>query len=365
MKNKLTTSVSIDQSENYTPEILDLLKKTLWGTPGNTQYKHLGTEKTIADIKSPEYFSLQRNGKLLCTVCLSGRKVNIGENEYQGSYVRYLASNTSIQGNVERQSSLHNKEHNGMIKSFMEKVFSQGMIPVSDDEIKPLYYGFVESDNEQSLKLCSCFGFHSVRKLTTLLFSRFFPSPSLKVRKARQSEFGEIKEKVRRQYSNHNFLYFEYLFYNDNYFVAEENGKIVAGVQANPMSWSFKNLPGISGKILLKILPHIPLMKKLFNPAKFDFSAMEGIFFEEGYEWILDELFETVLFTQRRNTAMIWMDTGCPVLKDIKKKCKLGIMNVLNSTGSGEIIVRSDSLSEAEIKVLKNNPMYLSCFDFN
>lgn len=365
MENKLTSTVSITQSETYTPEILDLLKKTLWGTPGGTQYKHIGTENTIADIQSPEYFSLERFGKLLCTVCLSGRHVNIGENIFQSSYVRYLASNPTITGKGDKNKHHTVKEHHGMIKSFMDNVFSQGANTDNNSGKKSLYYAYVESDNEQSLNLCSCFGFKSVRRLTTLLFSRFYPKTSPRVRRAVKNEYDEIRNKIAKQYSSHNFLYLGNIFYRDNFFVAEEGGKIVAGVQSNPMSWSFKNLPGFSGKIILKVLPHLPLLKKLFNPVKFDFCAMEGIFCEEGYEWILNELFETVINIQGRNTAMIWLDVNCPFHKKIRKHCRLGVMDFLNSAGYGEIIVRGENLSEKEWEELRTLPMYLSCFDFN
>jgi len=367
MENKLTKSVSIHQQEEYSPQILDLLKNTLWGTPGKTLYRHLDTSKTINHIISPQFFSLHRFDKLLCTVCLSEREINLDGEKVKSKYVCYLAANPAISGNGQRNKSERFNEPNGIIKVFMKDVFSKGALPdpFEPERQKAFFYAYVESDNEQSLHLCSSFGLRSVRKLTTLAFSRFYPKKFESVRRAKIEEYDQVRQKITQYYSNHNFRCLDYIFYDDNYFVAEADGKIVAGVQANPISWSFKNLPGLSGKVLLKVLPHVPLLRRLINPGKFEFSAFEGIFCEKGYEWILNELFESVLFHQERNTALIWLDVDCPVLKTIRKHCSLGLMDVINSNGSGEILVRGDGLNESDWETLAQKPMYISCFDMN
>lgn len=367
MESKLTQSVSIHQQETYSPQILSLLNKTLWGTPGGTVYQHLDTEETIGHIISPLFFSLQRFDNLLCTVCLSERKININDLKIKSKYVCYLAANQSISGKGSRNKTKRSKEPNGLIKVFMKDVFSKGIFQYDSNfkKEKSIFYAYVESDNEQSLHLCTHFGFMSVRKMTTLAFSRFTPKSSQQVRKARPEEYDQIGNSIVRQYSNHNFLCLDYLFYRGNYFIAEVDGKIVAGVQANPVNWSFKNLPGLSGKVLLKVLPYIPYFRRLINPKKFEFSAFEGLFCEEGYEWMLDTLFESVLSIQKRNSALIWLDVDCPVQVIIRENCKLGIMDMINSNGSGEIIVRGEGLSEEEWISLGQKPMYISCFDMN
>ena len=253
MEKKLSATVSIKQSEKVTPEVITLLKNTLWGTPGQTQYQHLETEKTIHDIHSPIYFNLERLDSLLCTVCLAGREVNIDERQIDSHYVRYLAANPAINSNGKRKNVSIRKESRGFVKQFMEEVFLKEAI----ENKKPLFYAYVESDNEQSMHLCEYYGFRRVSTMTTMAFSRFSPKISKNIRRALPAEQKQIREEIIKQYPQHNFMYLEHIFYKDNYFVAEVDGKIVAGVQSNPMRWAFRNLPGISGKLLLKILPHI------------------------------------------------------------------------------------------------------------
>jgi hypothetical protein len=367
MESKLSASVSIHRNNNFSAQQLNLLKNTQWGTPGKTLYQHLDTTKTLGKVISPLFFNLERHGKILCTVCLSGRKVNIQREKLESNYVCYLASHSSIKGKGTRKKAAREKRSNGIIKTFMREVF-QGSISQSQlhpENKKSLYYAYVESDNDQSLHLCTAFGFRSVRKLTTLAFSRFSPKPFANVRKAVAPEYDQLREAIAQQYSDHNFLCMEYIFNDGNYFVAEVDGKIVAGVQANPIGWSFKNLPGISGKILLKILPHVPYLNRLINPSKFEFSAFEGIFCLKGYEKQLNGLFESVLYHQQRNTALIWLDTDCPMMHTLRKHVKLGLMDVINSNGSGEIIVKGEGLTTFDWDLLGRKPMYISCFDMN
>jgi hypothetical protein len=361
MEKRLSLTVSIKQSETPTPAIISLLKNTLWGTPGETQYQHLETEKTIFDIKSPVYFRLERFDNLLCTVCLAGRKVNIEEKLTDSHYVRYLAASPSINGNGRRKKTAEQKESKGFVKQFMEEVF----LKEARENHKPLFYAYVESDNEQSKHLCNYYGFRSVSTMTTIAFSRFSPKKSENIRRVKPEEKSSILDAIIGQYPNHNFLYFEHIFYEENYFVAEADGMIVAGVQSNPMRWAFRNLPGISGKVLLKILPYIPYLKRLINPKEFKFSAFEGIFCKPGYEWILNNLFESVISEQGNHTALIWLDVQSPMIKIIRKRCKLGLMDKINDNGAGEIVVRGENLSESDWLSLKNKPMYVSSFDFN
>jgi hypothetical protein len=361
MEKKLSSTVSIKQTDTATLATITLLKNTLWGTPGQTQYQHLETEKTIHDIHSPVYFNLERFDNLLCTVCLAGRKTNIDEKLVDTHYVRYLAASPSINGNGKRKNTSAQKESRGLVKQFMEEVF---LTEATEDE-KPLFYAYVESDNEQSMHLCNYYGFRSVSTMTTMAFSRFYPKKAKNIRRALPAEREQILDAITGQYPQHNFLNLEHIFYNDNYFVAEVDGKIVAGVQSNPMRWAFRNLPGMSGKILLKILPHLPYMKRLINPGNFRFSAFEGIFCTPGYEWILNDLFESAIAAQNNYTALIWMDLQSPMIKIIRKHCSLGLMDKINDNGAGEIVVRGEKLSETEWLSLNSKPMYVSSFDFN
>jgi hypothetical protein len=170
MEKILSKSITIKADTKASPEIISLLKNTLWGTPGSTQYKHLDTEKTINDIRSPNFFSLTRHQNLICTVCLAGRKVNIDGEEIATDYVRYLAADSKITRGRKSTSLSVNHRFDGLIKQFVSEVFEFGnqqeRLALKDD--KTLYFAYVESDNIRSLHMCNGFGFSKVRVLSTL-----------------------------------------------------------------------------------------------------------------------------------------------------------------------------------------------------
>ncbi|HPR32090.1 MAG TPA: hypothetical protein PLK12_08340 [Prolixibacteraceae bacterium] len=366
MEQVLSPSVCIKQSPVASGAIVSLLKSTLWGTPGLTQYQHLETEKTIYDIGSPVFYSLERQGNLLCTVCLAGREVNIGSKARTSHYVRYLAVRSGLGGDGKRKQKPGKSHSGGLVKQFMEEVFRMGPSALFHrPEQKALYYAYVESENEQSIHLCTHFGFRKVSTMDTVPFSRFSPKKHTHVRRADPLEYASIQERILQQYHNHNLIDLEHVFYEENYFVAEADGKIVAGVQANPMCWAFRNLPGLSGRILLRVLPRIPYLRRLINPQRFSFSAFEGVFCLDGHEGVLNSLFESVLALQGNYTALIWMDTKSPMIQTIRKHCHLGLMDKINSGGAGDILVRGENLTPADWESLIGKPAYVSCFDFN
>lgn len=358
MEKTFSPSVCMKTNSTPSPSVIKLLSETLWGTPGGTLYKHFNTKDTIFDIKSPRFFSLERNQNLVCTVCLAHRKVTLGNDTIDADYIRYLAANPEINGNGKRKRLNGLNFSKGLIKTFMEEVFET-------KKHKSLQYAFVETENEQSIHLCDNFNLRKVRSMDTITFSRFAPKISNKVRRAKKSEYPSLLEKVIKQYRSYNLFNPQHLFYKDNFFVFETEGKIVAGLQSNPMRWSFTNLPGISGKILLNVLPHIPFMKRMLNPKDFTFSAFEGMFFEAGYEYVLNDFFEAVIAMQNNYKALIWLDSKSYMTQTIRGKCKLGLIDKLNDNGSGEVVVRGNNLDKEDWDSLYNTPMYVSSFDFN
>jgi len=364
-ETKLSQSVSVFQSDVPTEKLLALLDNTLWGTPGHTMYKHLQTRLRAFDIKAPFFFILERASSILCAVCLAWRSVCLQEKAIDSYYVRYFVANASINRDGLRNKNAPKQKPKGFIKQFMEDIFSAGATikdPLAKDR-PSLFYAYVERENEQSMHLCNYFGFRSIRKLATLPFSRFNPRRNPSVRKMKAEERESVFLLVRRQYASHGLAVFEHLFFNGNYYVVELDGEIVAGAQANPVSWAIKELGGVTGKVLVKLLPYIPYLNRLINPGLFNYSALEGVFVQDGYEWVLDQLFESIIADQGHTVALMWFDTECPVFSLVKEHCSLGLMNKLNSGTDADVVVRGEMLCDDDWVELENTPVYISCFD--
>lgn len=366
MEHKLSHTTTVTKQTAVPSENISILLKTLWGTPGKTLYQHLQTATKIYDIIHPFFYTLQRRGTMICTVCLAWRNTRlVNADAIDSFYIRYFVANPIFSGKGQRNKKIRASGPNGIIKQFMEQVFSTGaeIKAPAHHEAKALFYAYVESENEQSMHLCSHYLFRPVREMVTVPFSRFSPQVHACVRKAQPHEYDALRQRVEGQYAQHSLVCTEHLFYKDNFFVAEHDGRIIAGLQANPVQWRIKHLPGLSGKILIRVLPLIPYLRRLINPNKFSFSAIEGLFCEDGCEWAVNALLETVIAAQGHHSALLWFDSDCPVLSLVRKNCDLGLMDKINESGRAEIIVRGQGLTDEDWLWLENTPAYISCFD--
>jgi hypothetical protein len=135
----------------------------------------------------------------------------------------------------------------------------------------------------------------------------------------------------------------------------------VAGLQANPTRWRINKMEGVSGKILLKFLPHIPILKRLINPDKYDFLAIEGLFVENGYEEYLYDLLEGVLHQFNMTSALIQLDSKSPFLKLFKEKKNLGLLNSLKRDLETHVMIKTINCDKP---IIKEREVYISSFDF-
>jgi hypothetical protein len=360
----LSETVEAGFSDKPSQEIVKLLSGTIWGTPGKTLYKHLQTAEKIEHIKEPLFFSLYRHSKLLCTVCLSRRITDLGRGCADFFYIRYFVANKSItgKGNIKTNSKA---SRNSIIKQWMVNIFAQGSRINNKGNGKAVFYAYVETENSQSMQLCSQYGFVPVRKMVTVPVSRFSPSESPKVRLAADTERTAILKLLKETYQEHRQVFLGNIFYKGSYYVYTENGQIVAGAQANCTRWAICHLPGASGSVLLKLLPRLPYLRRIINPQDFRYSAMEGFFCLPGYEYAIEPFIESIMHKQKNNAALFWFDTECPVYKMLISNCKLGLMAAINSSGHAHIIARGQGLESGDWHELKQKPAYISCFDLS
>jgi hypothetical protein len=174
----------------------------------------------------------------------------------------------------------------------------------------------------------------------------------------------EVIHILEKQYRDHGLVHFDYIFDKNNYYVIRENGKIIAGCQFHKAHWVVNRMPGLMGKVILNVLPKIPLLNRLFNPKRFEFLAYEGIYVEKGRENVLHELFEHLLAQENLRSALIWLDKRCPVFIDLQNYGKLGLINNFVKDSQVTIMASYKNLSEEEIQLVESLPVYASAFDY-
>ena len=339
---------SIWKEQGISREAIEFLDSISWGSDGAV-YEHKNTPEHFKYITNPYLLSITEEGKILGTAVFCNPQVTVAGKPFNYYYTRYFASSPAIRGK-------------GVIKRLAIEVMSSIR---KGETAKTIFVGFVERGNKSSYKVSETAGYHNIGTIKTVGFSRFFPKKSTRIHKVvTESERKEIIDLLRNQYSKHALVQFDYLFMHDNYYVIRENNEIVAGCQFHKAHWVINKMPGLMGKIILNVVPRIPLLNKLFNPKKFLFLAFEGIYFKPGKEKQLHELFEGLLAQEKLKSALFWMGEKCPYRQTLTSYSHLGLINKFVKDSDVYIMASYQNMTPEEIQTTENSPLYASGFDY-
>ncbi|HSH67570.1 MAG TPA: GNAT family N-acetyltransferase [Bacteroidia bacterium] len=342
-KNGYTITVGEKPNANA----IELLHTTLWGTNGPI-FEHLDTHERIIHISGSLAFSLEKNGKTISTCTVLERNITVEGKEYKTWYGRYFAVDKDYQGKMFGNILL--KE----MKNYLQKI----------SNLPTIFYAYVDQANPRSRKLLLHTGFKVIRRFETSVFSRMYPKHDPRVSKISKPEDIEtILSLLKKQNENNTFLNFDNLFFQHNYFILKEGNEIVSGIQASITKWKIQKLPGFSGKVIIKILPYIPFISRLFNPKDFRFAAFEGIYCKKGHEKDLFKLMESACAQLELFIGMIWLDPEMELSKRIKNAGDWGLMNRMREDLPAHVVAGFYNVSETEQELFHKKPVYISAFD--
>lgn len=331
-----------------TPEIVNLLKNTIYGTHG-PRYKHTGHDQKINHIQNPFFFRLLKDEQVIGTYCLSQRLVKIAAGEALSFYGRYFSIRPEYIG--QGYGSLLKKEAIAYIERIMEAPF--------------FFYSYIEESNQRSLAISKKDGYQPIGSLEAVLFSRLYPKQDAKFSRLPPTEYPKMLLQLQATYQDYTLVQLDRVFYEQNYFVLKENGEIIAGVQGNPVAWHIMHMPGLTGKIVKYILPYVPVLNRLINPRNHQFLALEAVFVKPGREHALLTLLESTLAHFGYTSALLMLDVNCPLRQQLKSLGNLGLMNTLNKSIYTQVMVKTNGITEEEIKSYPEQPIYASAFDFS
>ena len=336
--------VKIVLEESPDNDAIELLQKSIYGTNG-PKYIHTGQEIKVPNLKNPLFFRLIKDYQTIGYYCLCKRNFTQNGQQIVGYYGRYLAVDKNYQG----------KQFGKLLKKiavdFVEK----------NDKKPFVLYSYIEENNIKSLKISEQEGFYSLATLSTTLFTRISPKSNPCLERLKEEEKDGLIKLLEKKFEGYIFRNFENINYQNNYFVIKNNGEIVAGLQANPVRWKIVEMEGFGGAILMNLLPHLPVMKKIFNPNAYDFLAIEGVYLKEGFEHKLYPLIEGVLNHFLVYSALFQLDTNDSLNKIFAEKANLGILNAMKKDFKTHVMVKSKGIEK-----LKNEGeiVYVSSFDF-
>lgn len=339
---------SIIQFEGMPREVITFLKEINWGAEGAV-YQNMDTEKVFNAIPDPFLVAILEEGVILATGAFCRTSVSVENDEYPCYYVRFFSASPLIRGK-------------GITKKYTTRIME---LIAENTSQKTIYFANVERGNKASYNVVKHSGYNHLFTFNTIGFSRFFPKKNGSVTKVKtDQDKKEIQELLQTYYDNYAMVHFDTLFSNDNYRVIKRNGEIVAGCQYYRVHWVIHKMPGWTGKLIMKVLPKLPLINRIFNPERFEFLAFDSIFLKAGHEKELSQLFEHILATEKLNSSLMWLGSTSPLIADIQANMKLGILHKFVSSSSVSCMVRTENFSEKEIQKLKNAPVFAPAFDF-
>lgn len=337
-------------------KIEELLKSNIIGTPGLSMlYQHLGVEQKVYTIAKPHFVTIMRNSEVIGTCCFCER----GFQDAVGFYVRYFAFKEGYR--LKSAPLLKVRAKMSSIRSEIKDLLNSNTLLKKPSPF--FHYAYVDPRNPRSANVCEEFGFIPIRKYTTKLFSRIFPKSyaELTVR-----EISSSSEKVRALlttfYADYNHFSFENLN-KTYYYVENEVGEIIAGVQVNPDAWRVLTLPGKNGEMLLSMFHRTPLLCRLLS-KHFKFLAVEGIYCKAGEETVLEKLLETLLNKHQLHTAIIVVDKHSS-LYTLTQRIRLGLLAKLSPEVYGNVIAHYQGVSDTFIQQQKDAPSYISVHDLS
>ncbi len=326
--------------ETATTAITELLESVTLGTNG-AHYRHLDTRTRISEADHPLFLTIERNEQLLGNVTFCRRDKNW--------YIRYFAFDNRFQSSGTKKSS-----GNSLIKCEIESFFQETL----DQQEVESFYAYIDPNNVKSLWMSENFGFKTIGRIATQSFSRVKPKNSSRIEKL--PDWNEVKDIVLSNFGDHRY-YFDAQTSKPPFYVLKDNNEIIAFAKVNIATWEIKRLPGKFGGMLTKLIPFIPHLNKIIRPKNHAFVVPEAVWVKNNDANLLEELFEGILFEEKRNLLLWWVDEKDGLYKIIQPKTDWGILHKLIGVSFAHVVQRGNSQQK---KSINNKPVYTSGFDF-
>jgi hypothetical protein len=361
--------LEIRHKESADEEILALLGRTVLGTEGGLRYSVRNfTERMKFYGIGLSFIGLYKKNNLAGVIGLCERKTTTLGKEYSSTFLRYLSVRSSFQ--IARVKDNRMEKLIRAEDTFKQQIFSMfsnpsGLPGGRKDPSEPhIIYACVEGENERSKNFVRQAGYEHISSLRTIAFSRFKPRANPSVTRLSPEEEPAMAELLSEHYREYCFYTGQFSFLNHQYYVLKKDDRIVAGVSALPTTFNIIDFPGIQGWVLLKVLPYMPLFKKIFKPHEFRFLIFDSIYCRDGNDHLLADLFEAVCAAEGYHSAITWVDEKSALFRSLKAKVRMGVLNKILTTSPGFVYASFSNISPEDQKKFYDCPAYLSGVDF-
>jgi hypothetical protein len=106
---------------------------------------------------------------------------------------------------------------------------------------------------------------------------------------------------------------------------------------------------------MMKVVPKLPILKKIFNPKKHSFLKIGNIFIADSFSF--NKLLSSVMFMNKLNTCLVYANPRSNVDLKIIREMKKGILS--SAASNAMFFYKSKNISLDELK----GPQFLSIAD--
>lgn len=330
------------QQRDYPTEaVIQLLENTTLGTNG-AMYRHLDTRTRISQADNPLFLSLERNNKVLGNITFCNRN-----NHW---YIRYFAFQSSVQGAKDTKKK---DNANSLLKRTLRTFFDEAF----DQKGVQSMYAYIEPNNARSKWMSENFGFTKVGELVTQSFSRVHPKQSNRLE--RIDDWNILQERVVEQFEDYNYYLEDHCSKPPFWILRDDAGEIIAYAKTTRVNWEIVRLPGKFGGILTKVIPFIPVLRKIVQPKNHTFLAPEIVWVKEKNPHLLEELFSAILYEEQLNLMLWWIDRKDTFYTSIQQKAKWGPLNAIVGTPTVDVVARYGNGFNLDT----SKPFFVTSFD--
>ena len=361
----LTVEVETSPSQ----ELIDHMLGTVLGQPGSFRYRHMNLVEKLTSPGENYYMYLRKGGRMIGSVGFVDRRTETGAVAHDSWMIRFFsikAPMRTVPKKRKEKTDVKDENKRGTVLGrFIQPVVANPsqLREKGDAEAPAIIYALIEQKNLRSMNFSTQMGLETVGKVANFSFSRMRPGKSDRMGQLQDSEHGEMASLLNDYYRDYTLFFTDPLFRDNGYYVIKESGRVVAGLQAYPVSWHIVDFGSGMANQLVRLLVKIPWVRKRINPEEVKLLAFDGIYCEPGHESTLYELMEGVLERTGRYVAMLMMDLNSHLYGIFRKQQKLGIMHRVLGSFTADVRMRFINLPDETRKRFVDQPTYIPTYD--
>lgn len=243
----------------------------------------------------------------------------------------------------------------------LEESLAQSM--QHDDDQQMVYYSQIESSNIRSYTSFLRAGYEPLTTFHTLTYSRTWPKWHQRVERLPYIERLEIIQRLNALY--HDVILTDFVHSvqcHQYHIIRDEQGEIVAGVQASMHHWYLEHMPGLGGWLTLNVLPWLPLIGRQVQ-RDMHFLKLGNLYMAPGHTHDLEALISHVLNAHQVCTGMVYMHKLSPMYDVLVNGIGLGLVHSLTGPTEVKYMVHTTRTSDKLCAMIASRPVHLNMMD--